>query len=269
MAQVGTATEAAARHSIVRFTREDSPLGPSEERWLREGLVAALPDLRMAQLFASRPDLLHEAEHLVVGVERDSGQPVSALGASWEHTTDGRPFLHIGVQFVAATLRGGQVFSTSWLALLEEVIATGGFPVLSALRTYNPVAYCAMRAYGELPGAVMYPRVTRNGSAPGGGSVAGPPDGRDLAMRALAGEIAATLAPGAAFDPASGLLAGIGVPRELYRERPLSADAAVNAHFARYTSPGDRILCAVHVHDPATAEAIGANFESRSARTSS
>ncbi|CAO5149949.1 N-acetyltransferase domain-containing protein [Frankia sp. AiPs1] len=241
---------AAAAHTIVRFARDECPLSPAEDRWLRTGLASALPDLRMNALFDIRPGLLRESQHLVVGVERASGTPVSALGASWATTASGRPFLHIGIQFVAAELRGGQAFATSWLALLEEVAATGGFPYLAALRTYNPVAYCAMRAYGRLPGAAMYPAI---------GTASGDPDAQVVA---LAGEIAAALAPGAPFDPASGGIAGIGVPRDLYRVRPQGDDAEVNAHFERHAEPGDRILCMVRIPEE-TVDAIMANFTRR------
>ncbi|KJE21618.1 hypothetical protein FF36_04075 [Frankia torreyi] len=243
---------APAGHAVVRFSG-DCELSPSEDRWLQEGLAAALPDLRMAELFAARPELFREADHLIVGVDRASGQPVSALGASWTATAAGERFLHIGVQFVDARVRRGPVFSTSWLALLEDVVAAGGFPLLSALRTYNPVAYCAMRAYGRLPGAVMYPEV-------------GPVD-QDPDVTRLAGEIAATLAPGAPFDPASGRIAGIGVPRGLYRGRPRCDDAAVNEHFERHTVPGDRILCVVHIRETATVDAIVDNFVRRTTRS--
>ncbi|WP_391531044.1 hypothetical protein, partial [Candidatus Frankia nodulisporulans] len=166
-------TGQASAYNVVRFSRDTDPLSEAEHHWLRAGLTAALPDLRMDALFEARPDLLREAQHLVVGVERDSGAPVSALGASWAATASGQPFLHIGIQFVGARLRGGQVFATSWLALLEEVIVTGGFPYLAALRTYNPVAYCAMRSYGELPGAALYPETgtaPETDTAPAGGA---------------------------------------------------------------------------------------------------
>ncbi|CAJ61063.1 MULTISPECIES: hypothetical protein [Frankia] len=257
-ATAGAATAGAATggapdgHAVVRFSR-DCELRPSEDRWLQAGLAAALPDLRMAELFAARPNLFREADHLIVGVDRVSGQPVSALGASWTATAAGDRFLHIGVQFVDARLRRGPVFSTSWLALLEDVVAAGGFPLLSALRTYNPVAYCAMRAYGRLPGAVMYPEV-------------GPVD-QDPDVTRLAGEISATLAPGAPFDPASGRIAGIGVPRDLYRGRPRCDDEAVNEHFERHTVPGDRILCVVHIRETATVDAIVDNFVRRTTRS--
>ncbi|MCM3921906.1 hypothetical protein ND748_09575 [Frankia sp. AiPs1] len=252
-ATAGAATGGAPDgHAVVRFSR-DCELGPSEDRWLQDGLAAALPDLRMAELFAARPSLFREADHLIVGVDRASGQPVSALGASWTATAAGERFLHIGVQFVDARLRRGPVFSTSWLALLEDVVTAGGFPLLSALRTYNPVAYCAMRAYGRLPGAVMYPEV-------------GPVD-QDPDVSRLAGEIATALAPAAPFDPASGRITGIGVPRELYRDRPRCDDAAVNNHFERHTVPGDRILCVVHIRETATADAIVDNFVRRTTRS--
>ncbi|SNQ46510.1 conserved hypothetical protein [Frankia canadensis] len=248
-----------ADDGLLRFSAGRNPLGPAADAWLKAGLARALPDLRMDALFAARPDLFRSAEHLVVcldtgdgdatGSGDGSGRPVGVLGASWASTADGERFLHIGVQFVARDLRGGAAFSASWLALLDDVVSRAEFPRISVLRTYNPVAYCAMRAYGRLPGAVLYPDPQR--------------ERRDARIGDLASRVARALAPGARFDRRSGRLAGIGVPADLYRTRPTSDDDLVNAHFARHTRPGDRILCMVHVRSEQTIQAILDGFSRR------
>ncbi|WP_239333226.1 hypothetical protein [Frankia sp. CiP3] len=250
--------------SLLRFSAGRNPLDPAADAWLKAGLATALPDLRMDALFAARPELFRSAEHLVVCLDASAdtsagaglddrgaggGRPVAVLGASWASTADGERFLHIGVQFVARDLRGGAAFSASWLALLDDVVSTTEFPRISVLRTYNPVAYCAMRAYGRLPGAALYPDPRR--------------ERRDARISELAARVARAVAPGAPFDRRSGRLAGIGVPTDLYRTRPTSDDDLVNTHFARHTRPGDRILCMVHVRSEQTIQAILDGFSQR------
>jgi hypothetical protein len=232
----GPAAVTVERYSPAR------PLEPAAERWLQQGLVRALPDLRLDHLFAVRPTLFRDVEDLVVPVDAGTGEPLGALGSRWVCTAGGDRVLHIGVQFVAQRRRGESVFGRSWWALLEQVVRRGGFPRISALKTYNPVAYCAMRAYGRLPGAVLFPDVQRVH--------------QDAPTRALATELAAVLAPGHPYDPDSGVLHGVGVPRDLYRTRPTCDDADVNGYFGRVTRPGDRVLCVLHVRDRATEAAI-------------
>ncbi|MBE3205682.1 hypothetical protein [Parafrankia irregularis] len=233
---------------LLRFHADDNPIDTETDRWLKDGLAAALPDLRMPALFEARPDLFRSTEHLVVCTRAD-GRPVAALGASWASTAAAERVLHIGIQFVDRDLRGGSAFSSSWLALLTQVVATAEFPRINVLRTYNPVAYCAMRAYGQLPGAVLYPDPRR--------------DQRDARLGELASRVAAAVAPDAPFDRRSGRISGIGVPTDLYRARPTCDDPAVNDYFRRHTRPGDRILCMVHIRSSETATAILDGFNRR------
>lgn len=229
------------------------PLTEEQDRWLKRGMVEVMPDLRMDELVRLRPALFREPEHLVVARDAEADVPLAVLGSSWQFTAAGERFLHIGVQFVAARLRGGDTFRLSWLEHMAAVLASGHFPSWSALKTFNPVAYCAMRDYGRLPGAVMYPEVQMDSP------------GRDAALDSVAQCIAGALAPAHAFDPAVGVIRGIGVPRDLYRERPHCRDEQVNAHFAEHVAVGDRQLCIVHVRSKETEAAIMAHFAGRGA----
>ncbi|MFL6130530.1 MAG: hypothetical protein ACJ73E_15890 [Mycobacteriales bacterium] len=224
------------------------PLTEEQDRWLKDGMTEVMPDLRMRELLELRPDLFREPEHLVVARDADADVPLAVLGSSWLRTGVGDRFLHIGVQFVAARSRGGDIFRRSWVEHMAAVVAGGHFPVWSALKTFNPVAYCAMRDYGRLPGAVMYPEVQM-------GSV-----GRDAELDTVARRIAGTLAPRHRFDPEVGVIRDIGVPRDLYRERPRCRDERVDAHFAEHVAAGDRQLCVVHVRSKRTEDAIMAHF---------
>lgn len=244
-------TVACRTSPVIERFRAGRPVDASTDRWLKEGLGTAMPEMRMADLFAARPGLFREAENLVVAVDV-GGQPLAALGSRWAVTGDGLRFLHIGVQFVSRPHRGGSVFSASWAVLLADLLADGQFPNIAALRTYNPVAYCAMRDYGRLPGAVMFPEM--------GEAVADPVVAR------LAGTVAETLAPGADYEPRTGRIRGIGVPTDLYVAEPTCADPGVNRYFARHTRPGDRILCLVHVRSRHTEAAIVAAFDHRRRR---
>jgi hypothetical protein len=237
-----------AQQFAVAVYASDRPLSAEDGQRLQRGLEKAMPDLRIPELFASRPALLTEVEHLVVGAGAD-GQPLSVLGASWKKAEQGQAFLHIAVQFVARSARGTTAFSESWLALLTRLLASSQFPRLSVLKTYNPVAYCAMRTYGALPGASMFPDVTVRE--------------QDPELVALGRRLASALDSSAPYDAEIGRLRGIGQPTDLYRSRPTCHDPAVNDYFLRNSSPGDRILCFVDLRNPELEEQILGRFDER------
>jgi len=211
-------------------------LTAERERWLVDGLVAALPELRMRELFTARLDMFHEADLITVAVADDAA--IGALASRWATLPTGEPFLHVTSQFVGNDHRGSGVFLSSWAAHLHTLCEGPlGFPAVSVLKTYNPVVFCAMRNVGRIAGVGCYPSLDlAERAGPIGRSAAG-----------LATRIARTIAAGHPFDPATGVITGAGVPRDLYPSRPRSADRAVNEYFAAAARPGDRILCMLRV----------------------
>ncbi|MFJ9413112.1 hypothetical protein ACIRPT_02965 [Streptomyces sp. NPDC101227] len=215
---------------------------PTEtEKRIVDGLVLAMPGLRTRQLFTLRRDMLTEADYVVVGVDRERDRVVSLLTSRWAEIPSGRTCLHIMIQFVGDAYRNGMVFKESWAAHFAQLLAEGHpFPEVIALKTYNPVVHCAMSAFSGHPEIFMYPDLA----------------GQDDSRAALAAEVAEALAPGAAFDPVSGVVPGIGRPLDLYRERPLSHVPTANRYFAEHTERGDRVLCLLHVPTQAGAHSI-------------
>lgn len=216
-------------------------LSTETEKWIVDGLVLAMPGLHTRQLFTLRRDMLTEADHVIVGVDRERDRVVALLTSRWAEIPSGRPCLHIMIQFVGDAYRNGSVFKQSWALHFDRLLAEGRpFPEVIALKTYNPVVHCAMAAFSGHPDITMYPDLA----------------GKDDSGAALAAEVAEALAPGAAFDPARGVVPGIGRPVDLYRERPLSHAPDANRYFAEHTRPGDRVLCLLHVPTQAGADAI-------------
>ncbi|MEU4179577.1 hypothetical protein [Streptomyces sp. NPDC026589] len=211
------------------------------EKRIVDGLVLAMPGLRARQLFTLRREMLTEADHIVVGVDREHDRVVTLLTSRWVEIPSGRPCLHTMIQFVGDAYRNGTVFKESWALHFARLLAEGRpFPEVIALKTYNPVVHCAMSAFSGHPDTALYPDLS----------------GRDVSRSALAAEVAAALAPRAVFDPARGVIAGIGRPLDLYRERPLSHVPEANRYFADHTEPGDRVLCMLHVPTRAAAGSI-------------
>jgi hypothetical protein len=205
--------------------------------WLVTGLVAALPGLKLRELFELRRDMLLDADFLVAAVDRSRDQIVGLLTSRLVELPPEREFLHIMVQFVGDGYRQGRVFRRSWASHFTRLLAERGrFPEIIVLKTYNPVAYCAMRAFSRHPEIGFYPA--------------------DAGLRALAAEIAGTVSPDHPFDPETGVISGVGVPVDLYTERPLSSVPEANDYFARHLRPGDRALCVLHVPTPAGQHAI-------------
>jgi hypothetical protein len=214
------------------------------EQWLVDGLVAALPGMRMADLFAQRRDMLHDADLVTVAtVGGPDGELVGLLASGWGVSTIGEEFLHVTSQFVGERYRHGRVFRASWAAHFAQVCALrGDVPGLTVLKTCNPLVYCAMRAFTRLPGITMYPDITAREQDP------------DLVRRAVA--VARSIAPSHGFAGRTGVIHGIGIPEDLYITTPLAADRRVNSYFARTTGPSDRILCLLAIPSKAAAERV-------------
>lgn len=200
-------------------------------RWLAEGLIHALPQLRMRELFRQRFDMFDQADLITVAVVGNT--VAGALASRWDTLPDGTRFLHVTSQFVAERHRHGGIFRMSWRGHFTDLLSGDpGFPETIVLKTYNPVVYYAMRAFGLAPYVRMYPSVT----APQRPSPA-----------RLAAMIAAAISPEHEFHPGSGVIRGAGVPADLYPEQPACRDAQVNAYFARHARPGDRMLCLLQI----------------------
>jgi hypothetical protein len=219
-------------HAAVRITNliPAVELTAAREARLIDGLVTALPSLKMRELFAVRRDMFREADLITIAVDHATGSAVGALSSRWAELDSGARFLHVTTQFVGDNHRNGAVFRRSWATHLHAVRAgPNGFPRVIALKTYNPLVFCAMRTISRIAGVIFYP------------SLDGKPANSGAAR--LANRVAQAIAAGHPFDPATGIIGGAGVPKDLYSGLPRSADDAVNAHFADKTTPGDRVLC--------------------------
>ncbi|WP_093798654.1 hypothetical protein [Streptomyces sp. Wb2n-11] len=242
MADDDRATRPDGRQRVEVLTLPPGRELPTEtEKWIVDGLVLAMPGLHTRQLFTLRRDMLTEADHVVIGVDRQRDRVVALLTSRWAEIPSGRPCLHIMIQFVGDAYRNGAIFKESWARHFARLLADGRpFPEVIALKTYNPVVHCAMSAFSGHPDVSMYPDLA----------------GKDDSQAALAAEVSEALAPGAAFDPVRGVVPGIGRPVDLYRERPLSHVPEANRYFAEHAEPGDRVLCLLHVPTQAGAHSI-------------
>ena len=207
------------------------------------GLIAALPALKMGTLFAHRRDMFREADLITVATDTTDRTVVGALSSRWCTTPSGGASLHILTQFVGERYQGGVAFPRSWgdhFARLYEHWSR--FPDLFVLKTYNPIVYCVMRAFTRVPGVTFYPEIRAGRHDP------------YAVERAV--EIAKIIAPDHPFDPATGVIRGIGEPPDLYPELPESRNAEVNEYFATCARPGDRMLCMLSVPTPDAAGMI-------------
>jgi hypothetical protein len=212
--------------------RTDGPAGPAADPID----VVRLP---------TRPVLsAADFDRVIAATDTATGRVIGVLASRWLELPSGRPCVHILVQFVGTAYRGGSIFRRSWALHFAELLAEGHeFPEVLALKTYNPVAYCAMYAFSGHPEAAFHPQ-------PAGPAASAP------RLRSLAVEVAAAVAPGDPFDAEAGALRGVGVPRDLYPRIPDCSEAAVGDYFARTVAPGDRVLCVLHAPTAAARQAI-------------
>jgi hypothetical protein len=209
--------------------RPSSGLPDDVEQRIVTELTAAMSELRMDAYFASRRDELREYEHLVLA-EDASGQIVGALASMWRTTADGRRFLHVPLNMIAAAHRATGVFVAMWARHWAEVEP---FPSVVALRTYNPLVLAFLRSVeAAVPGISVYPRLS------------GP---QDPGTATLAAAVAETISPGNAFEPDLGVVRGCAVTPDLYEALPRTATGAVQDYFSRNLDRADRVLCVVRV----------------------
>jgi hypothetical protein len=224
-------------------------LARETEQWLFGGLIASLPKLRMAELFALRGDMFRDAHLITVATEKADGSAVGVLSSRWCALPSGRPFLHVLAQFVGDRYRRGVIFRRSWgdhFATLQR--DKRGFPDLIVLKTYNPIVYCAMRAFTRVPGVSIYPDITAGVT-------------QDPAAAQLASQVAEVVAAGHRFVPETGIIHGIGLPYDLYPGLPASSDRVANDYFAAVTQPDDRMLCMLSVPTPEAGDRILGAFD--------
>lgn len=214
------------------------------EQWLIDGLTAALPELRMSALFATRRDMFREADVITVATDTTTGTAVGALTSRWCALPSGRRFLHILTQFVGTQYQHGVVFRRSWH---DHFTSLGTVPELIVLKTYSPIVYCAMRAFTRVPGVTLYPDVSPAGS-------------QDLVMANLAVQIAEAVANRHVFVPEIGVIRNVGMPQDLYRQMPRSSHEPANAYFSAAVRPGDRVLCVLHASSEEAREHIRTAF---------
>lgn len=218
-------------------------LTPDDEEWITDGLTAALPGLKMGTLFTLRRDMFREADLITLVTESAGGTVVGALSSRWCAYPSGGKFLHIMTQFVAERYQGSAAFASSWGGHLTRLFSDWGeFPGLFVLKTYNPIAYCAMRAFTRCPGVTFYPDVKA--------------ERQDASTMATAAEVASAISPGHSFIPETGIIRGAGEPADLYPALPVSRNQRVNDYFAATAVPGDRMLCMLSVPTPEAAGMI-------------
>jgi hypothetical protein len=218
------------------------------EEWLVDGLIAALPSLEMARLFANRRDMFRQADLVTVATETSRGSAVGALSSRWSALPSGEPFLHILTQFIGERYQRGVTFPRSWGSHFAAIQRSRqGFPKLLVLKTYNPLAFCAMAAFTRVPDVTFYPEATAAGR-------------QDQAAQELAKQVAQVVAGSHVFEPETGVIRNAGVPRDLYPALPVSSNEAVNDYFAATTRPGDRILCVLRVPTTEAANTILSAF---------
>ena len=227
------------------------PPGPelSQETsaWIVQGLERAMPSLNIREYFLAKGSTLSDCDFVIVAVERDSGQIISALTSRWHQEEGQRPFLHLKILMITPRYQKTRLINDIWGFHLARVhLSRFGFPHVIALRTYNPVVFGAMRIFTRIDGIRLYPGID------------GQP--QDPAMAALAQQIADTISPGLSFKAGTGVIRQAGVPPDFYPAMPSSRKTDVYQYFARHLAPSDRMLCVLSVDTEAAKQKALALF---------
>ncbi|OAB55230.1 hypothetical protein AY600_14125 [Phormidium willei BDU 130791] len=214
-------------------------VAPEGQAWVRDGLTAAFPDLRMGDYFGRNPDWFPRQDHLVLAAEAPRGPLVAVLASRWFVEADGFRFLHVTTQLIAARWRRSPMLRHMW-SLHFDALRQGeaGFPRLLVLKTCNPSAFRSMAIFARIEDIDIYPRVDGTPQAP--------------QAAALARRIAHCISPGHPFAPSTGVLSGVGVPPDFYPALPAGVrQEELERHFHDHLTPADRILCIADIRTEA------------------
>jgi hypothetical protein len=215
-------------------------LDDTEHRAWQASVIRGMPELRLAELFRLKPDLLRECDHVVTASDCQ-GEFAGVVATRW---FAGHPaFLQLAISLIQGRHQRGSLLRELWHTAFQAVVdGLRSFPAVIALRTYNPAAFQAMRAFALIPGVAIYPRID-------GGE-------QDPAMMQLAGAVAEHVAGKSAFDPRTGVLARAGVPLDFYAALPDGGRDNVRRYFRAHVAAGDRLLCVLCAKDPAARQRI-------------
>lgn len=195
------------------------------------GLQRYMPSYGVAQYFEKKGHLvLSGADCACLAVDR--GETTAAL-----LTCNLFPgFLLINTLLIGERFQRTLLLKRMFGELFRRTFnAPGGFTDLLALKTYNPISYCALRIFSAIPGTGFYPGI--DGQAP------------SAAVQRLLQKAAATLNPECVYDPRTSVIkdCAYGVTEQFYIQRPICRDKRVNEYFRRHLSPHDRLLCGLYL----------------------
>ncbi|MGQ9366536.1 hypothetical protein [Azospirillum sp. ST 5-10] len=223
--------------------RAAAPLDAGARRGIVRDLVAAMPTYGVAGYFRTKADLLDPQDVTVIARDRRSGACIGLAVAGWPAGGPAR-FLHVKTMLLGEAWHRGALLRAVWRALFIGLLRDGAaFPPVIALKTYNPKSFSAMRAFAHVPDTAIFPAV---GPAPFPASL----------LPTVRG-IAATLAPGRAFDERTGVIAGAadGVTG-FYPALPICGKSAVDEHFRSHLTADDRLLACLFARSPRAGERI-------------
>lgn len=211
--------------------------------WLSRDLAIEMPDYGVSSYFVSKPQVIRNADFVLMAESTESGRIVGILSASWLPGELG-DVLFIETLLIGKSWHQTRLTAELWRALFESILeAKRSFPSVIALKTCNPKSFAAMAVFSRLAGTSIYPDLA-SATVPGG-----------IVNRVKA--IAGHVSPDRVFRPETGLIVDGGLPvNDFYRAMPSSKKSNIQAYFERHVTLNDRLLCCLFIHDDEAARQI-------------
>ncbi len=89
---------------ILHYATPKQLIQPAIKEWIVQGLIQAMPTLKIEQYFEAKRNWFEECDYLIVAVETISNDLIAVLASSWVKT-DLLPFLHIKIQMIGSVTR--------------------------------------------------------------------------------------------------------------------------------------------------------------------
>ncbi|MEH2082227.1 MAG: hypothetical protein V7K89_20280 [Nostoc sp.] len=218
---------------ILHYATPKQLIQPAIKEWIVQGLIQAMPTLKIEQYFQAKQNWFEECDYLIVAVEAISNDLIAILASSWVEM-DSLPFLHVKIQMIADRYQKTHLLKRMWGFHLYKVSQEHfGFPSIVALKTCHPAVFSAMRVFSRFDGVQMYPRI--DGEIP------------KLEMNEIACLIAKSICPGLEFCLHTGVIKNASVPIDFYPSLPTTKKPDIGYYFQNNLTPVDRLLCILHI----------------------
>jgi hypothetical protein len=213
----------------LSYLRDPSSIGKLNAQTILDDLTEVETRYPLSAWFARVT--LTDFDHVVLATDRETGRHVALLAANDGDTPHG-PYLNLRAALVIDAIRSSKLMRRLLAYMVSRISCLGAMPRIIAAQTSIPSCYRLLSLFAQaIPGAAIFPE----------------PDALaiDLALAALARQIARRTAPHLEYEAGTGTIKGARLTSATCFARAPDADPVVNTMFDRNLGSGDQMMVVV------------------------